>query len=223
MREEVDKELLNRINSYIEELFVAPDDALQSALEESKRAGLPDIYVTPAQGKLLQILAGLSGARRILEIGTLGGYSTIWLARALPSGGELISLELEELNASVARKNVDRAGLSGRVEIRVGDAKETLAQMSQNGVEPFDLIFIDADKESYPDYLQWSLRLSRPGSLILADNVIRGGTTLDPVDEASLAIKYFNQLVAGDKRLSAVVLPIIRRRIDGLAIIRVLE
>lgn len=223
MREEVDKELLNRINSYIEELFVAPDDALQAALEESKRAGLPDIYVTPAQGKLLQILAGLSGARRILEIGTLGGYSTIWLARALPSGGELISLELEELNASVARKNVDRAGLSGQVEIRVGDAKETLAQMSQNGVEPFDLIFIDADKESYPDYLQWSLRLSRPGSLILADNVIRGGTTLDPVDEASLAIKYFNQLVAGDKRLSAVVLPIIRRRIDGLAIIRVLE
>lgn len=223
MREEVDKELLNRINSYIEELFVAPDDALQSALEESKRAGLPEIYVTPVQGKLLQILAGLSGARRILEIGTLGGYSTIWLARALPSGGELISLELEELNASVARKNVDRAGLSGQVEIRVGDAKETLAQMSQNGVEPFDLIFIDADKESYPDYLQWSLRLSRPGSLILADNVIRGGTTLDPVDEASLAIKYFNQLVAGDKRLSAVVLPIIRRRIDGLAIIRVLE
>jgi len=192
-------------------------------LRESRRAGLPDINVSPNEGRLLQLFAELVGARRILEIGTLGGYSTIHFARVLPDGGTLISLELEERHAEVARANVERAGLADRVEVQVGDARELLAALAENDAGPFDLVFIDADKEGYPEYLEWTMRLSRPGSLVLADNTVRGGSVLDPQDGSARATREFNERVAGDPRLSGIVLPLIRERIDGITIARVID
>jgi predicted O-methyltransferase YrrM len=216
------RDLFLRIDSYVEELFAPPDPALESALHRSWRAGMPEIHVSPNEGKLLQLLAEIAGTQRILEIGTLGGYSTIHLARALPEGGALISLELNESYAEVARESIAEANLGDRVEVRVGDARQLLASMIEGGAGPFDLTFIDADKESYPEYLEWSLRLSRPGSLILADNTIRGGSVISPEDESARAIREFNEGLAKDPRLSALILPLIRERVDGLAIARVL-
>lgn len=172
-------DLITRIDLYVEELFAPPDPVLEAALRRSREAGLPGINIPRNEGKLLQLLAEIAGARRILEVGTLGGYSTIHLARALPNDGLLVSLELDEQYAGVARENLREAGLETRVEVRVGDAKALLAQMVEEGEGTFDLTFIDADKEGYPEYLEWALRLSRPGSLILADNAIRGGSVLD--------------------------------------------
>ena len=214
--------LLLQIDSYIEGLFAQPDPALEGTLRRSHRAGLPEIHVSPNEGRLLQLLAETAGARRVLEVGTLGGYSTIHLARALPEDGSLISLELHERYAKIARENLAEAGLVDNVEVRVGDARKLLADMVEAGAEPFDLTFIDADKVSYPEYLEWALRLSRPGSLILADNVIRGGSVLDPEDESARATREFNETLAKDVRLSALILPLIRERVDGLAIARVL-
>jgi caffeoyl-CoA O-methyltransferase len=216
-------ELLLQIDSYIEGLFAPSDPALESTLHRSRRAGLPEVHVSLNEGRLLRLLAETVGARRILEVGTLGGYSTVHFARALPEDGSLISLELDERHAEVARENMAEAGLGGRVEVRVGDARELLADMVEDGVEPFDLTFIDADKESYPEYLEWALQLSRPGSLILADNAIRGGSVLDPGDESARATRKFNENLARDPRLSAHILPLIRERVDGLAIARVLR
>ena len=214
--------LLKEIDAYIEELFEPSDEVLGAALRDSRRAGLPEINVSPNQGRLMQLLAATAGARRILEIGTLGGYSAIHLARALPEDGTLISLEIDEHHAGVARKNVDRAGLSGIVEVRVGDAHELLAVLAEEGEGPFDVIFIDADKEGYPEYLDASLSLVRSGSLILGDNTIRGGTVLDPQEETARSTREFNRKVAEDPRLSGIVLPLIRERIDGLTIARVM-
>lgn len=215
--------LLRDVDHYVTDLFAPPDPALEAALEDSQRAGLPEINVSPAQGRLLQLLTEIAGARRVLEIGTLGGYSTIHFARALPEDGTLISLELDESHAEVARNNIERAGLSGKVEVSVGDARKLLAAMVNEGFEPFDLIFIDAEKEDYPEYLDWSMKLSRPGTLILGDNTIRGGSVLDSKDESARATRQFNQTLAEDERLSAIVLPILRERLDGLAIARVLR
>jgi caffeoyl-CoA O-methyltransferase len=215
--------LLARIDDYIEERFAPQDEALEAAVRESRRAGLPEIQVSPNEAKLLQLFAEMVGARRILEVGTLGGYSAIHFGRALPEGGELISLEIDERHAGVARENVERAGLSERVEIRVGDARELLAQIAENGEGPFDVVFIDADKEGYPEYLEWALRLTRPGSLILGDNTIRGGSVLDPEDASARATGEFNEKIAQDPRLSAILLPILRERIDGLTIAIVRE
>ncbi len=215
--------LLKEIDAYVAGLYAPPDEALTAALRESERAGLPSINVSASEGKLLQMLVEISGARRVLEIGTLGGYSAIHFARALPEDGALISLELDERHAEVARRNVERAGLSNKVEIRVGDARDALAGIIENGEGPFDLVFIDADKEGYPEYLDWSLRLSRPGTLILGDNAIRGGSVIDPDDHSSRAMREFNEKLAKDPRLSALILPLIRDRIDGLAIARVVE
>jgi predicted O-methyltransferase YrrM len=217
------EKLLTNIDSYVEGLFTQPDDALERTLRRSEEAGMPEIQVSPNQGKLLRLLAEISGARRVLEIGTLGGYSAINFARGLPEGGTLTSLELDEHHAEVARENIEYAGLSERVEILVGNAGELLAGMAEEGVAPFDLFFIDADKEGYPEYLEWSLKLSRPGSLILADNTIRGGRVLEPDDESTRAIHDFNVKLANHPRLSGIVLPLIRERIDGLAIARVLN
>ncbi len=213
--------LLARIDDYIQERFAPQDEALEVAVRESQRAGLPEIHVSPNEGKLLQLLAEMVGAKRILEIGTLGGYSAIHFGRALPEDGILISLEIDEHHAEVARQNVERAGLSEKVEIRVGDARELLANLDENGEGPFDLVFIDADKEGYPEYLEWAIRLSRPGSLILGDNTIWGGTIIDPQDNSTRAIHEFNERVARDPRLSAVILPLLRELVDGLAIARV--
>jgi caffeoyl-CoA O-methyltransferase len=216
------RELLREIDTYVEDLFVPSDEILEAALRDSRRAGLPEINVSPNEGRLLQLLVEIAGARRILEIGTLGGYSAIHFARALPDDGTLISLEIDEHHAKVARNNVERAGLSEIVEIRVGDARELLASLVEDDEGPFDVTFIDADKESYPEYLDWSLRLSRPGSLILGDNTIRGGSVLDPQDSTARATQEFNEKIAGDPRLSAILLPILRERIDGLTIAKVL-
>lgn len=208
------------VDSYISDLLVRPDEALEAALEGSEAAGLPAIQVAANQGKLLHLLARLQGARSILEVGTLGGYSTIWLARALPPGGRLITLELEPRHAEVARANIARAGLAERVEVRVGPASESLPRLTQEGVEPFDLVFIDADKEGYPDYLGWALRLTRPGSLIVADNVVRGGALIDPdsSDPRVQAVRRFIELVAAEPRLDATVIQTVGSKgYDGVA------
>ena len=213
--------LLGEIEGYVEELFAPQDEALEAAVRESQRAGLPEIQVSPNEGKLLQLLAEMVGARRVLEIGTLGGYSAINLARGMAEDGVLISLEIDEHHAEVARQNVERAGLGERVEIRVGDARELLARIADNGEGPFDIVFIDADKQGYPEYLEWAMRLTRSGSLILGDNTIWGGTIINPQDNSTRAIHEFNERLAKDPRLSAIVLPLIRERVDGLAIARV--
>jgi caffeoyl-CoA O-methyltransferase len=213
--------LLGEIDGYIEELFAPQDEALEAAVRESQRAGLPEIQVSPSEGKLLQLLAEMVGARRILEVGTLGGYSAINLARGMAEDGALISLEIDEHYAEVARQNVERAGLGERIEIRVGDARELLARIADNGEGPFDLVFIDADKQGYPEYLEWAMKLVRPGSLILGDNTIWGGTIINPQDDSTRAIYEFNERLAKDPRLSATVLPLIRERVDGLAIARI--
>ena len=213
--------LLARIDDYIQNLFAPQDEALEAAVRESQRAGLPEIHVSPNEGKLLQLLAEIIGARRILEIGTLGGFSAINLARGMAEDGRLISLEIDEHHAGVARQNVERAGLAERVEIRVGDARELLTKIAESDEGPFDLVFIDADKEGYPEYLEWALRLSRPSSLILGDNTIWGGAIIDPRDDSTRAIREFNEKIAKDPRLSAIVLPLLRERVDGLAIARV--
>ena len=215
--------LLARIDRYIEERFAPQDEALEAAVRESRRAGLPEIQVSTNEAKLLQLLAEMVGAGRILEVGTLGGYSAIHFGRALPEDGTLVSLEIDERHAKVARENVERAGLSGKVEIRVGDARELLARIAESGEGPFDIVFIDADKEGYPEYLEWAMRLTRPGSLILGDNTVRGGSILDPRDDSARATNEFNERIAGDPRLSAILLPILRERIDGLTIARVRE
>jgi caffeoyl-CoA O-methyltransferase len=216
-------DLLLRIDTYIEELFAPPDPALEGALRRSRAVGLPEIQISPPEGKLLRLLAEIAGVRRILEIGTLGGYSTIHLAGALPEDGLLVSLEVDERNAGVARENIAEAGLESVVEVRVGDARELLAWMFEDGEGPFDLTFIDADKGGYPEYLEWALRLSRPGSLILGDNAIMGGSVIEPEERSAQAIRQFNERLAQDPRLSAIVLPLIRGRVDGLAIARVLD
>jgi caffeoyl-CoA O-methyltransferase len=213
--------LLARIDDYVENLFAPQDAALEAAVQESQLAGLPEIQVSPNEGKLLQLLTEMASASRILEIGTLGGYSAINLARGMAEDGTLISLEIDERHAEVARKNIERSGLGRKVEIRVGDARELLAELAEGDDGPFDLVFIDADKEGYPEYLEWSMRLSRPGSLILADNTIRGGSVLDHRDASARATRDFNEKIANDPRLSAIVVPLIRERVDGLAIARV--
>lgn len=167
------------VDDYFNGLLVGPDEALDAAVEASDGAGLPAMQVAANQGKLLNLLARLQGARTVLEIGTLGGYSTIWLARALPEGGKVVTLEADPAYAEVARANIERAGLADVVEIRVGRALDTLPELAAEGHGPFDVVFIDADKPSNPDYLAWSLKLTRPGSLIVADNVVRDGEVVD--------------------------------------------
>ena len=220
MSDNTQGDLLQRIDDYIEGLFSTNDEALAEALKDSERNGLPRINVSANEGRLLYMLARLSGARKILEIGTLGGYSTIWLARALPDGGRLLSLEYEPKHARVARANIERAGLSERVEIRVGAGLDLLPRIAENEEGPFDLFFIDADKENYPGYLDWAIKLSRPGSVILSDNLIRNGAVLEPdgEDEAARAIARFNRTLATHPRLESIILPIVREYTDGLGI-----
>lgn len=193
------------VDRYLTGLLLAGDADLDPVLEANAAAGLPPHDVSPPQGKLLHILARILGARRVLEIGTLGAYSTVWLARALPEGGRVVTLEADPVHADVARRNLEREGVAGRVELRVGPALETLERLAAAGVAPFDLVFIDADKQNNPGYLEWSLRLSRPGSLIVADNVVRDGAVLDAAsdDPSVRGIRRFLELVAADPRLSA--------------------
>jgi len=193
------------VDRYITDLLVAPDPALDAALAASAAAGLPPIAVAPNQGKLLHLLARMQGARRILEIGTLGGYSTIWLARALPPGGRLVTLEADPKHAEVARANLARAGLTGVVELRLGKAAETLPRMAAERPGPFDLVFIDADKAGTADYFAWALKLSRVGSVIIVDNVVRQGAVIEAgsADANVQGIRRFNEVLAAEKRVSA--------------------
>ena len=208
---------LRAIDDYIQGLF-PPDDALLHALESSEREGLPQINVSPNEGRLLYVIALMCGARKILEIGTLGGFSTINLARALPAGGRLLSLEYSPKHAEVARANIERAGLSDVVEVRVGAALDSLAEIERAGEGPFDLFFIDADKATYPAYLDWAIRLSRPGSVILGDNLIRRVIVPTTDDTDGQAIAQFNRRLAEDPRLESIILPIMRETVDGLGI-----
>ncbi|MGD0054810.1 MAG: O-methyltransferase [Acidimicrobiales bacterium] len=214
------------VDEYFVTLLGLADPALEAALADSAVAGLPAINVAPNQGKLLELLSRVQGSQRILEIGTLGGYSTIWLARSLGEHGRLITLELEELNASVARTNIERAGLSALVEVRVGPAQRSLQSLIDEGAEPFDFIFIDADKEGYPRYLELSLQLSRPGTLIVADNVVRDGEVVNPAspDERVQGIRQFLEQLAGEGRVEATAVQTVGAKgYDGFALIRVLS
>lgn len=190
---------------YFCEALIPFDPVLSDALRDSDAAGLPQHNVSPTQGKFLHLLAKLKGAQRILEIGTLGGYSTIWLARALPVGGSLVSLEANPTAAAVAKANIARAGLAHVVDIRLGKAVDSLAMLTQQRVAPFDLIFIDADKPNNPSYLEWSLKLSRPGTVIIGDNVVRNGAVADAAsnDPNVLGVRRFFDLMAENPRLSA--------------------
>ena len=208
------------MDDYFAGLFMPPDAALDAALIASAAAGLPEISVAPNQGKLLMLLARAMGAKKILEIGTLGGYSTIWLARALPRDGRLITLEAEQKHANVARANIARAGFADVVEIRLGRALETLPQLAAENRGPFDLIFIDADKPGYADYFGWALKLSRPSTLIIADNVVRMGAVADKhsADENVLGIRRFNDAVAEEPRVSATAIQTVGSKgYDGFA------
>jgi predicted O-methyltransferase YrrM len=217
----MNQEKWTEVDQYINHLFVPADPVLDAALAASRAAGLPEINVAPNQGKLLQLLAQSHGARSILEIGTLGGYSTIWLARALPADGKLVTLEFEPKHAEVARANFARAGLGGKIELRLGKASDHLAQLVAEGRGPFDFIFIDADKESYPDYLAWALKLSRRGTLIIADNVVRKGEVADASSEDPRVqgAQRFNELLAAEPRVSVTILQTVGSKgYDGFAL-----
>jgi predicted O-methyltransferase YrrM len=205
------------VDDYTEQLFSLNDPVLIAALDASRAAGLPEISVSPAQGRLLQVLAKGAGARMILEIGTLGGYSAICLARALPPDGRLITLEVNPSNAAVARTNIARAGLADAASVVVGPALETLPTLGG----PFDFIFIDADKPSYPEYLSWAVRLSRPGTLIVADNVVRDGAVIDAAsnDPRIQGMRQFLQMLADEPRVAATILQTVGSKgYDGFAV-----
>jgi len=210
------------VDRYLTDLLVPQDEALRETLRSSDAAGLPAINVSPPQGKLLHLLARLGGAKNVLEIGTLAGYSTIWLARALPAGGRVITLEMEPKHAEVARANFARAGLQDVIELKLGKALDTLPKLQG----PFDLFFIDADKASIPQYFEWSLRLARPGSLIVVDNVVRGGEVANATstDESVRGVRRLNELMAAEPRVSSTVIQTVGGKgYDGLAFALVLR
>jgi predicted O-methyltransferase YrrM len=214
------------IDAYLEQNLVPTDPVLEACRHASREAGLPDIEVSPTQGKLLYLLAQMQMAREVLEIGTLGGYSAIWLCRALPPDGHLTSLEINPKHAEVASANLERAGLRSRVEIRLGPALESLSQLVAEKRGPFDLFFLDADKENTRPYFEWALRLSRPGSLIVVDNVIRHGTLVEaarpPPDVRGM--REFLEALRSDPRVSATAIQTVGRKgYDGFALVRVNE
>jgi predicted O-methyltransferase YrrM len=218
------EQLWHEVDEYVEQRLVPADPVLAATLQASADAGLPPIALTPALGKLLHLIARIHGARRVLEIGTLGGYSTIWLARALPDDGELVTLELNPSYAALATANAERAGLAGLIKIEVGDALESLNALVAASVEPFDLVFIDADKQSTPAYFELSLELTRPGSVIVTDNVVRGGALADPdtQDPRAQGMRRFHELLAADARVSATTVQTVGSKgYDGFTLARV--
>ncbi len=206
-----------QIESSIARAFAPEDDGLRNALTSAREAGLPEIQISPIQGKLLQVLAAACNAQKILEIGALGGYSGIWLARSLSTGGRLISLEISPEHAAVVRNSFEKAGVSDRAEVRVGRALDLLPHLESEA--PFDLVFIDADKPPYPQYLEWALRLSRPGSIIVADNTIRGGKAFLPSEDDVLeGVAEYNRRIASDPRLTSLLLAMDEDYTDGFAV-----
>lgn len=205
------------VDAYFAGLLSPADDALRAALADNQASGLPAHDVSPAQGKMLALFARMVRARRILEIGTLGGYSTIWMARALPAGGTLTTIERDAKHAEVARRNIERAGSSESVDLRIGEALDILPTLEG----PFDMIFIDADKPNNPDYLKWAVRLARPGTVIVADNVVRGGAVIDAgcADARAQGVRSFLELLAGDPRLDATAIQTVGEKgWDGFAL-----
>jgi predicted O-methyltransferase YrrM len=218
------KELWTAVDRYLTDVLVEPDPALEAALEANEAAGLPPISVTPNLGKLLFILARLLGAKNILEFGTLGGYSTIWMARALPPGGRLITLEAEPKHAEIARANLARAGVADVVDVRVGKALDLLPGVAADMRAPFDLIFIDADKPNNPEYFSRSLELTRAGSLIIVDNVIRDGAVIDAQtrDASVQGVRRMNELIRAEPRVTATALQTVGGKgYDGFALLLV--
>jgi caffeoyl-CoA O-methyltransferase len=217
----MNNQIFESVDHYISDLLAHEDEALIAATNSLKEAGMPAISVSPNQGKLLQILALLCQAKNILELGTLAGYSTIWMARALPKDGRLITLEYDPKHAEVAKKNIERAGLAAQVEIRTGKAIDTLPQLVEEGAGPFDMIFIDADKPPYTEYFQWALRLSRPGTLIVADNVIRDGKVLDEnnAEPAVQGARRFNTMLGANTAVTATIMQMVGvKEYDGMAL-----
>jgi predicted O-methyltransferase YrrM len=209
------------VDQYFSDLLVQADPALDAAMQATEAAGLPAISVSPPMGKLLHLFARLHRVRTVLEIGTLGGYSTIWMARALPADGRLITLEADPKHAEVARSNIARAGVNHLVDVRVGPAIDTLPHLESEGAAPFDLIFIDADKPSTPEYFGWALQLSRPGTLIIVDNVVRGGAVVDPEsrDASVLGMRRFMSMLASEPRVSATAMQTVGTKgYDGFAL-----
>jgi predicted O-methyltransferase YrrM len=215
------EELWTAVDGYLSDLLAPADPALEAALAASAAAGLPAINVSPVQGKLLQLLARAIGAHNVLEIGTLGGYSSIWLARALPDGGRLVSLEADPRHAEVARANIARAGLDSSVEVRLGMALDLLPELAAEGGEPFDLVFIDADKPNNAAYFDWALQLTRPGSIIVVDNVVREGDVIDAVSDSPTVqgVRRFLERLATEPRVSATAIQTVGGKgYDGFAI-----
>jgi predicted O-methyltransferase YrrM len=217
----VSRERWEAVDRYVTERLVGPDPALDGALRANAEGGLPAIDVSAPQGRFLELLARISGARRILEVGTLGGYSTIWLARALPPDGRLVTLEVDAHHAEVARANLERAGVADRVDLRVGPALDALPRLAEEGAGPFDLTFIDADKAGTPDYVAWALRLSRPGSVIVADNVVRDGRLADAASDEPAVVggRRLHDLLAAEPRLTATTIQTVGAKgYDGFTI-----
>jgi len=217
----MNNELFEAVDHYIDELLVPEDEALIATKDSLEKAGMPQISVSSNQGKFLHILALLCNAKKILEVGTLAGYSTIWLARAIPKDGQLITIELDPKHAAVAKKNIELAGLGSKVDIRIGKAMDILSKLETEKTGPFDMIFIDADKAPYAEYFQYALRLSRPGTLIVADNVIRDGKVLDPnsSDEMVKGVQRFNKALASNKEVTATIIQTVGvKEYDGMAL-----
>lgn len=217
----MNQELWSAVDQYVADTLLKSDDSLESAVKASDKAGLPSIQVSAPQGKFMYLLAKVHGARRILEIGTLGGYSTIWLARALPAGGTLVTMEIDPKHAEVAKANVDRAGVGDKVQVLVGNARDLLPDLERGNDAPFDLTFIDADKASIPFYFESALRMSRPGSLILVDNVVREGAVIqaDSEDASVQGVRRLNEMLSANSSIEATVLQTVGvKGYDGLAI-----
>jgi predicted O-methyltransferase YrrM len=223
----MDQPLLTAVDGYISEQLLPDDPVLEAAVASADAAGLPPIAITPNQGKLLELLARIHNAQSILELGTLGGYSTIWLARALPEGGRLVTLERDPSYAELAETNISKAGLAEVVDVRVGPALETLSELHEQGAGPFDLIFIDADKQNYPGYLEWSLKLSRVGTVIIGDNVVRSGAILYPEADApgfedggvAAGVRRFYEMLAAEPRVTATAIQTVGAKgHDGFAV-----
>ncbi|WP_282936858.1 O-methyltransferase [Paenibacillus sp. RC67] len=211
----------NQVDQYMQEQLIPNDPVLEEALANNQKAGLPAYDVSPSQGKLLNLFIQMRGAQRILEIGTLGGYSTIWMARALPSDGHLVTIEVDPHHAEVARTNLALAQIDHKVELRVGDALEQLSRMDEEHTAPFDLIFIDADKPNNPHYLKWALRFSRPGTIIIGDNVVRDGEVINEnsADPRVIGVRKFFELLSEEPRITATAIQTVSSKgYDGFVI-----
>lgn len=220
----MNQKVWDAVDHYLDKMLIPPDSALKDALAAATKAKLPEIQVSSVQGKLLHLLALIMGARKILEIGTLGGYSTIWMARALPEGGRIITLEADLKHAEVARKNFARAAVESKVELRLGKALDTLPQIAAEGLGPFDMFFIDADKSNMPQYFEWSLKLARKGSVIIADNVVREGAVLDAKSKNAdiRGVRRFLEMAGKEERVSGTALQTVSTKsYDGFALVLV--